>query len=198
MADDVDEPMDATKVLNMVRNDMSVQMGDVYVDQRNQQAVFDQRQQQAVFIDKVQVGGHDPAAQATFEVMASERADKAAATAAALTTAQAEAQHAKLMAQSKDEWLAELISRDNRIRDQDALIWQKDEMVKNEQTRHQAAEAGFQAQKASLESENERLKVAGRSLEADMAEVKAEVSKLKDIREAQAGRIKELEDVIAK
>ena len=99
--DDVDEPTGATKVLSMVRNDISVQTGDVYVDQRQQQAVVEQRQQQAVFIDKVQVGGHDPAAQATFEVMASERADKAAATATALTAAQAEAQHAKLMAQSR-------------------------------------------------------------------------------------------------
>ena len=34
--DDMDEPMDATKVLNMVKNDMSIQMGDVYVDQRQQ------------------------------------------------------------------------------------------------------------------------------------------------------------------
>ena len=130
MADDVDEPLDAAKVLNMVRNDISVQMGDVYVDQRQQQALFDQRQQQAVYIDKVQVGGNDPAAQASFEAIVTERVDKAAATATALTTAQAEAQHAKLMAQSKEEWLAVLLARVARVQDQDALRWQKDKLVK--------------------------------------------------------------------
>ena len=86
MDEDLDEPFDATKVLNMVRNDLSVQMGDVYVDQRQQQLVVDQRQQQAIFIDKVQVGGNDPAAQASFETMATARADKAAAHATALTS----------------------------------------------------------------------------------------------------------------
>ena len=51
----------------MVKNDMAVHMGDVYIDQRQQQAVFDQPQQQAAFIDKVQIGGNDPSAKASLE-----------------------------------------------------------------------------------------------------------------------------------
>ena len=178
MEEDLDEPFDATKVLNMVRNDLSVQMGDVYVDQRQQQVAVDQRQQQAVFIDKVQIGGNDPSAQASFELMASERAEKAAAQATALTSAQAEAQHAKLMAQSKDEWSAALKAKDHRILELEALLWQKDEMLKNEQIRHKASEESSATQKATLEHEIERLKVAGRSLEENVAKSRSEVTKL--------------------
>ena len=83
MDDDIDEPLSAEEVLAMVKNNMAVQIGDVYVDQRQQSAVFDQRQQQSVLIDKVQVGGRDPEAQASYEVMATQRVDRAAATATA-------------------------------------------------------------------------------------------------------------------